>query len=236
MFNISVERMEGSIFNLKPMSVKRDWMDKTSERHAYRCFPVTQANVIGWSLSCSQDIVFTWDGLNDQTPDHVKISNPASGYGGRGQSSISLDTGLVFKTNSDVSIWTIHPVNYFNDDFETMSNLISTSFYDKPLPLSIRAKKANIETIIKAKTPVATIIPISLTNLDQTSIKITKYSDPSNSRNEANQNYGRAAQEFNSNGKFTDWYRDSVNENKQSLGSHEVKVLRLHVIDDSDKI
>ena len=231
MIEISVEKMNGSIFEISQMSVKRNWMDETSERHAYRCFPVTQANVVGWSLSCTEDIVFTWDGTNDQTPDHIKITSPSGAYAGRGQSSISLNTGLVFRTANDVSLWTINPVNYFDNDFETMSNLISTSFYDSPLPLAIKARNANVETRIIAGTPVATIIPISLTNLNNSSINIIDYSDPENRRNRATINYGNAAQKINISGEFTDWYRDAVNEKNEPLGSHETKVLRLNVSD-----
>lgn len=231
MLNISVEKMNGSIFNIDPMSIKRDWMDVTSEKHAYRCFPVTQANVIGWSLSCEKDISFIWDGITDQSDSHVEIFSPEGSYGGRGQSSISLNTGLVFRTDQDVSILTITPVNYFSEDFETMSNLISTSFYDNPLPLAIRAKKANQKVIIPAGTPIATIIPISLTNLNNTTIKITEYKDLDRSRHNANMSYGNAAQEVNSSGKWTDWYRDAVNEKNESIGSHEVKVLKLYVED-----
>jgi hypothetical protein len=235
MFNISVEKMHGALFNIEPMSIKRDWMDATSENHAYRCFPVTQANVIGWSLSCTEDIIFTWDGINDQTDKHVEIENPIGSYAGRGQSSISLNTGLVFRTDKDVSILTINPVNYFSDDFETMSNLITTSFYDNPLPLAIKAKKANEKTIIKAGTPIATIIPISLTNLNNTSIDIIDYEDLNNERSNANRSYGEAAQVVNSSGEWTDWYRDAVNERSESLGSHEVKTLRLSVNDKTRK-
>ena len=235
MIEISVEKMHGSIFEIAPMSVKRNWMDETSERHAYRCFPVTQANMVGWSLSCIKDIIFTWDGINDQTPDHVKIASPDGSYAGRGQSSVSLNTGLVFRTSKDVSIWTINPVNYFSKDFETMSNLISTSFYDSPLPLAIRAKRANVETRIEAGTPVATIVPISLTNLNNSSINIVDYSDPNNLRNQAIIDYGNAAQKVNSKGEFTDWYRDAVNEKGESLGAHETKAIRLHVTDSTKK-
>jgi hypothetical protein len=235
MFNISVEKMQGCLFDIRPMSIKRDWMDVTSENHAYRCFPVTQANVIGWSLSCIEDIIFTWDGINDQTDQHVKIINPVGAYSGRGQSSISLNTSLVFRTDPDVSILTINPVNYFNDDFETMSNLVSTSFYDNPLPLAIKAKKPNQETVIKAGTPIATIIPISLTNLNNSSINIVSYVDINNERRDANIAYGEAAQVINSSGKWTDWYRDAVNEKNESVGSHEVKALKLHVINNTIK-
>jgi len=233
---ITVEKMPGCIFQISPMSIKRDWMDVTSEKHAYRCFPVTQANVVGYSLSCKEDIEFIWDGINDQTQDHVTIFNPKRAYSGRGQSSVSLDTGLIFRTTEELSILTINPVNYFSDKFETMSSLISTSFYDNPLPLAIKAKYANERVVIKAGTPVATIIPISLTGLNNTEINIIKYQDNDKKREQANRSYGEAAQVLNSSGEWTDWYRNAVNEKQESLGSHETKTLKLIVKDSSGEL
>jgi hypothetical protein len=235
MFNISVEKTPGCLFEISPMSIKRDWMDDTSENHAYRCFPVTQANVVGYSLSCIEDIEFEWDGINDQTPDHIKIFNPERAYSGRGQSSISMDTGLIFRTDQDVSILAINPVNYFSDEFETMSYVVSTSFYDNPFPLALKARAANKRIIIKAGTPVATIIPISLTQLNNTVIKIVDYKDEDRKRVEANISYGEAAQVLNSTGEWTDWYRNAVNEKQESLGSHEVKALKLSVEDQTSQ-
>jgi hypothetical protein len=233
MFNISVEKMQGKNFVISPMSIKRDWMDNTSENHAYRCFPVTQANVVGWSLSCSENIEFIWDGINDQTDKHIEIFSPQGAYSGRGQSSVSLNTGLIFRTDKDVSLLTINPVNYFNEDFETMSNLISTSFFDSPLPLAIKAKRANEKIIIKAGTPIATIIPISLSFLNNSSIKIFDYKDEDSKRMEANKSYGEASQIINSSGKWTDFYRNALNEKGETLGDHEVKVLKLSVEDNT---
>jgi hypothetical protein len=141
---------------------------------------------------------------------------------------------LVFKTDPDISIWTINPVNYFSEDFETMSNLISTSFYPNPLPLAIKARKANQRVVIKAGTPIATVIPISLTSLNNTVIELVKYRDEDRSKEKANISYGEAAQEVNKSGKWTDWYRDAVNEKGESLGSHEVKALKLSVKDNTN--
>jgi hypothetical protein len=234
MYSITVEKTYNSLFDISQMSIKRDWMDLTSEGHAYRCFPVTQANVIGYSLSCKEDIEFLWDGITDQSGDHVEIFNPKSAYSGRGQSSISIDTGLIFRTDKDVSILAINPVNYFSDEFETMSSLITTSFYNNPLPLALRAKTANKKVVIKAGTPVATIIPISLTSLNNTVINIVDYQDIDNKRMKANISYGEAAQAINSSGEWTDWYRNAVNEKQESLGSHEVKTLKLKVIDNTN--
>lgn len=114
-----------------------------------------------------------------------------------------------------------------------MSNLISTSFFDNPLPLAIKAKRANEKIIIKAGTPIATIIPISLTNLNNSTIEIINYKDKDNLRYNAKISYGAAAQVINSSGGWTDWYRDAVDENGQTLGSHEVKTLKLHVKDNT---
>ena len=236
MYNISVEKMSRVLFDISPMSIKRDWMDVTSEGHAYRCFPVTQSNVIGWSIFCTEDIEFIWDGVNDQTSDHIEIIKaPEGSYSGRGQSSISFHTGLVFKTEKDISLLTINPVNYFSNDFETMSNVVSTSFYDNPFPLAIKAKKANEKITIKAGTPIATIIPISLTQLNNTEINIVDYKDEDSKRAESNMSYGKASQEVNSSGNWTGWYRDAVNENQESLGSHEVKTLKLSVEDQTSQ-
>ncbi len=234
MLKISAEKSPGALFNIAPMSIKRDWMDITSEGHAYRCFPVTQSNVIGWSVFCIEDVEFIWDGTNDQTSDHIEIiKGPEGSYAGRGQSSISFHTGLVFKTEKDVSMLTINPVNYFSNDFETMSNVVSTSFYDNPFPLAIKAKRANEKITIKAGTPIATIIPISLTQLNNTEINIIDYKDEDRKRIESNMSYGKASQEVNSSGKWTDWYRDAVNEKGETLGEHEVKVLKLSVKDNT---
>jgi hypothetical protein len=99
------------------------------------------------------------------------------------------------------------------------------------LPLAIKAKIANKRVIIKAGTPVATVIPISLSKLNNTDIQIVEYQDPDRTRLDANTSYGVAAQKLNTVGEWTDWYRDAVNEKEESLGSHEVKTLKLGVVD-----
>jgi len=116
-----------------------------------------------------------------------------------------------------------------------MSYVVSTSFYDNPFPLALKARAANKRITIKAGTPVATIIPISLTQLNNTVIKIVDYKDEDRKRVEANISYGEAAQVLNSTGEWTDWYRNAVNEKQESLGSHEVKALKLSVEDQTSQ-
>ena len=194
MLNISVEKKPGSVIDIASMSIKRDWMDLTPEKHAYRCFPVTQANMIGWSLSCTEDIEFVWNGVNDTSSENINIlSKKDFLYTGRGQATVSIVTGLVFRTDENISMFTITPVNYFDDNFEVVSSLISTSWLDTDFPLAIKAKIANKNILIKANTPIAQIVPISLTQMNNTSIDIIDFSDPGQKRQESIKSYGEEA-------------------------------------------
>jgi hypothetical protein len=58
-----------------------------------------------------------------------------------------------------------------------------------------------------------------------------EWKDEERLRTNANISYGEAAQKINSTGGWTDWYRDAINEKGESLGNHEVKVLKLYVKD-----
>lgn len=219
--------------DISPMSIKRDWMDETPQGHAYRCHPVTSANVIGWSISCPVDLKFIWNGINDTSGDNVKILEGQNYlYTGRGQSTVSFNTGFILRTNETTSVLTITPQNYFDTDVEVVSSLISTSFLNTDFPLAIKCKTANKEITIKAGTPIATIIPISLTSLKDESIEIINFVH-TQEYSDALSSYGAAAQEINKMGEWTDWYRNAVNEKGESVGSHEVKNLKLSVIDNT---
>jgi hypothetical protein len=226
-------KLSPKALNITPMTIKRDWMDETPQGHAYRCHPVTSANVIGWYISCPVDIKFIWNGINDTTPNNVTILEGQDYvYTGRGQSTVSFNTGFILRTKKEMSVLTITPQNYFNKDLEVMSSLISTSFLDSDFPLAVKCMTENKEITIKANTPIATIIPISVTSLKDESVEILNF-DNVEERNRKMQSYGDAAQEINKIGEWTDWYRNAVNEKGESIGSHEVKNLKLSVIDNT---
>jgi hypothetical protein len=226
-------KLNQKALNISPMSIKRDWMDETPQGHAYRCHPVTSANVIGWYISCPVDIKFIWNGINDTAPNNVTILEGKDYvYTGRGQSTVSFNTGFILRTEEKMSVLTITPQNYFNKDIEVMSSLVSTSFLDSDFPLAVKCMTANKEITIKANTPIATIIPISVSSLKDESITIVNFENIAE-RNAQMQAYGDAAQEINKSGEWTDWYRNAVNEKGESIGSHEVKNLKLSVIDNT---
>ena len=218
---------------IEQTKLTRDWMDITWEKHAYKCFPVSSANTIGWSISFNEDISFIWDGITDTTPDHVTILKGQKYCSiDRGNATVSFDTGIMFRTSEDVSMLAISPPNYFIDGVHAFTSLISTSFFDHPFPCAWRVTKANEEITIPAGTPVTTLIPISIKNLVNFEIDIVEGRDHFNDEyNARNKSYAAAAREINKFGKFTNWYRNAVNEKGEKIGKHEVQTIRLKTND-----
>lgn len=216
---------------ISPMSIKRDWMDATPQGHAYRCHPVTSANVLGWNIYSKDDIKFIWNGINDTSGDNVKILEGGRNvYTGRGQSTVSFSTGFILRTDEKMSVLTITPPNYFNPDLEVVASVVSTSFLNTDFPLAIKCKTPNKEITIKAGEPIATIIPISITSLKDESVEILNF-EYTPEYDEAVRSYGDASAKIMKSGQWTDFYRNATNEKGESIGSHEVKNLKLSVID-----
>ena len=221
---------------IEQTKIQRNWMDKTVDRHAYKCFPVSFANTIGWSISFLDDIEFIWDGISDSNPDHVKIIKSGANIcdADRGNATISFNTGLIFKTDSDMSILSIVPPNYFIDGAIPFTSIISTSFYQKPYPVAWKITKPNTKILISAGTPVATLIPLSIKKLSKIELNIY---DKETSLNEIKENEEKikVLKEKSNNGKpFSNFYRDSVDYKGNSIGSHEVKSLKLVINDFTD--
>lgn len=209
-------------------------MDLTFDRHAYHCFPVSLSNRLGWGISYPEDIVFIWDGINDSTGDHVKIlSGEKYAYSGRGNRTISFNTDLTFVTekNDTLSLLTMPVPNQFIHGAQCMTTVISPSALSGELPIAWMITEPNIEITIPAGTPVASVLPISLSRIQDYPITVKggrpEYEDDSWSQRMRDR--GDKSQELNMAGTWTHFYRDAVDHNGEKLGSHEVKKIIMEV-------
>jgi len=218
---------------ITPLNVKREWMDDTVNSHAYKCFPVSLANGLGWGISFPEDITFIWDGITDTTSDHVKVlAGEKYVHARRGNATISFNTGLIFKTPEDYSLLTMPVPNQHIAGVSPFTTLMSTSFYNGDLPCAWRITEANKEITIKAGTPVMAVIPISLTNLQNTELHIKPRNDIPISYYQDYIGYNEVIGHINQSGKWSDFYRDAVNHEGKTIGEHEVKLIRLKVMEE----
>lgn len=224
---IIVYRSEKHSANIEQISIKRDWMDQTANKHAYQCMPVSLANTLGWSISFPEEISFIWDGISDTSDSHIKI---LSGHKycstARANATISFNTYLTFKTDKNITTLTMPVPNQFNENAQCFTTLISTSFYKSMLPISWKVLTPNIEIKIPAGYPVAVILPISLTDLQEFEIDIENESKINKYKNEIEENL-QYVKEKSKIGKFTHLYRKAKNSKGESVGNHEVQTIQL---------
>lgn len=236
--NVYKARGENSA-NISQLPVKRDWMDATYDSHAYRCFPVTLTNSLGWGLSFPEDISFVWDGISDTSPDHVRIlSGEKYVHPNRANGTISFNTGLIFRTSPNITMLQMPIPNMFWDGAQAFTTLISTSFFSGELPCAWRITKPMSVITIKANQPFISIFPISLSEINDSEIILDTVENMPQTEVEKScspEEHIKAVNEIVSSGKWTNFYRDAVDYKGNKLGAHEVKSLKLHVREQNEK-
>lgn len=229
MKEIKAYKINEDCANIKPLDIKREWMDNTWNSHAYHCFPVSLANQLGWSISFPEDISFIWDGISDSSPDHVKIlKGHKYVYTGRANSTISFHTGIILKTNENVSIFQMPVPNLFLDGVQTLSNIMSTSFYEGEIPCVLMITKPNVEILIKANTPIASFIPIDISEMQNSIISFEDKKFASNNKINSLE-YSKAIESINASGKWSDFYRNATDHVGNKIGKHQAKSIKFHV-------
>lgn len=219
--------------NIEPLSAKRDWMDQTEHNHAYRCFPLTLANQLGWGISFPEDITFMWDGVTSTYPHNVKVlQGQKYCETGRGHSTINFKTNLTFQTENNYTLLSFPVPNMFVDGAQAVTSLLTTSFFGSPLPVAWKITKPYVPITIKAGQPVIAILPISLTELNNSTLDVKHIKDMPQPHLEHIPTYEgavAAAKEAAEKQIWTDYYRDATDYLGNNLGSHEVKSIKLKV-------
>lgn len=144
-----------SPFELRPASVKRDWMDSTSSKHAYRCLPLTTMNTSGWELLLPQDVVVKLE--------EGEVASVLEGeyYKGRQICSkdimngmVSFHCGHVFKADSGYCIEGSGPPNLFVEGAQCLSFRIPASWWTLPFQFSWKITQRYREIRFPAGMPI----------------------------------------------------------------------------------
>lgn len=231
MNNIKAYKRPGSKVKIEQTKVQRDWMDLTDDRHAYRCFPLSLANSVGYSISLLEDVEFIWDGISDSTDTHVKIIRGEEFCNtGRGNGTINFHCDIIFKTDEDMSMLSIVPPNHFIDGAMPFTSVISTSFHNETFPIAWKITRPDTNIVIPAGTPLVTLIPISLKQLSHVELDLYDQVYDEEYENER-RNKLIEWEKISQNGNFTNFYRDAVDYKGNKIGQHELKSLVLKIND-----
>lgn len=229
MYKINVYKTREDSADIFPLKVGREWMDETAGSHAYRCFPVSLTNQLGWGISFPDDIVFRWDGISDTSSEHIKVvSGEKHILTGRANATVGFNTGLMFETDNSVSMLQIPVPNLFIDGITPFTTIMSTSFFFGDIPVVWRVTRPNVDIIVKAGTPVISLIPIDLSMIQDSEINLYGVSNLPKQKYSPVE-YMEKTLEISKKGKWSNFYRNAIDHNGNKLGSHQVRAIKLNV-------
>ena len=122
------------------------------------------------------------------------------------------------------------PPNHFIDGAQSFTTLLSTSFFSGEVPCVCRITSPGKVITINAGTPVASLIPISLSGLNEFEVDLYDGSGyvgaPFDGRR-----YGMTVDKINASGNWAGFYRNATDHEGNKIGQHETKTLRLKTND-----
>jgi hypothetical protein len=150
-----------------PASGKRDWMDATREKFAYRCLPLVMANQVGFDILSPINFVATWSGKPDihaitfRFPDGEHPANRfVASHFGHGVMTISLP--WLFRTSRGYGLWARGPTNSAKEHLAPLDGIIETDWAPYTFTMNWRFTKRQADAYFRRGEPVCTIVPIPL--------------------------------------------------------------------------
>ncbi len=117
---------------LVPGAADREWMNKTEDKFAYRCTPMTIANASGWDILNPAAFTAEWTGGDETgdvrlTPDHpeLPLDRPASVFG---HGVLTFHPGYVFQTSPGWVTWARGSPNRLKDGIQPLDGVVETSW------------------------------------------------------------------------------------------------------------
>ena len=132
-----------------PGRSRREWMDAFTDRHPYRCLPLTMANATGWEILCPIDLEIEWDG--GMMEDGIELRSPAGDAAVQAFAGshfrhgiVTMHTGHLFRTPPGWGVWCSAAPNWPKDGICALSGLIETDWLPFPFTMNWQMTRPGI--------------------------------------------------------------------------------------------
>jgi len=110
-------------------SPKRDWMDETNNKFAYRCLPLIVANTLGWQMLCPYEVDIVWNGGSRTEDLSVDVNGPykfALSHFGDGVLTFSMP--FLFRTTKNHALYVKGPTNEIKRGIQALEGFVETDW------------------------------------------------------------------------------------------------------------
>lgn len=115
--------------DIRPGERRREWMEQTRDRFAYRCLPLTIANQSGWDLLCPASFAAIWNGGDSVHDLYIKSDDPAPGALSHfGHGILTFEVSVLFRTSPGHNLWVKGPPNQPKDGISPLEGIVETDW------------------------------------------------------------------------------------------------------------
>lgn len=118
-----------------PGDARRQWMDETRFRYAYRCLPLTVANSMGWEILLPATVTAEWNGGSELSDVTVQSQDPdwktkqlAISHFGHG--ILTFPINYLFRTEPGIALWARGAPNRPKDGITPLDGIIETDWLE----------------------------------------------------------------------------------------------------------
>src|SRR5215210_4179466 len=150
---------------IRPAQPTRPWMDATPESYAYRCLPLTIANVHGWEILNPCAFAARWGGGVEASSLEIDLSDapdanfvPQSLFGS-GIVTIHIE-GLI-RTAPGWNLWVCGPPNTPKDGVAALAGLIETDWSPYTFTMNWKLTRADEWVRFDENEPICFFFPVA---------------------------------------------------------------------------
>jgi hypothetical protein len=163
---------------------ERKWMDDFTNRHAYRCLPLTIANTHGWEALCPAPIEIVWNGGQKASDISIRAVKPLPG----GQpletfccsnftsGIVTFHLAYIFQTDPGWDLLATGPFNRWKQNAFPLTGIIETDWLPYPFTMNWQILQPG-RVIFEKDEPVCFLFPIKRNSLTDCEVEIRRLPD-----------------------------------------------------------
>ena len=160
---IALELDPCSNMPLEPSPLDREWMDRSNQRHAYRCLPLMIANQSGWIVRSPIAFSVRWNGGN--RVDDVTVKLPRGRRDARicshfGEGVVTLILPYLFRTPRGINLWVKGPSNWIKDGIQPLEGVVETDWSEATFTMNWKVTRKNHRIQFEQDEPISMLVPV----------------------------------------------------------------------------